>query len=668
MEPPHTDHPAIHPLDEDAPRDENDQADNKKSAVAFSTPLYVPILLLVYTGCMLAAWLIQCILSRRLIVSSPNPADYFYLPTSDIEDAVHANTKWYRAAGVLWSIVTVATLPVASAVCGFAAVGITQAHRHGQRPTLRQTLSLADKGWTSPAVIFNLFCRPRQYGTWLLWMGLLLHIMGAIIGPLHQLVVTQDVTKVVGKDSQVATVNDILALTDRSVLGRDDNGDTAALLRSSLTTARPDDSYDKLWQDKNGSSDQKYNDVFDLFMSPVPAKTSTGMVQQYAPRVNSSLQWDSIGADEFPTNCEDGNTFFRNYTAGPDLDPLYGYFFTFSVCMPGNLSYTPLSHTRNRQDFNETLFVTANSNGRESGGNGTFKLTLFTTVGYFELPNEPRDNSVGPLLSTNPLNCTDRECRQQVDDVLASLEGDTGEEYGYLHGKFYLDFVPAKGPLALLTLALFGSGSFIDTSAHNVTASSGADKAIQTVCYDYFPLMFLMGRKTCFSDDDYVNGVASWLGYFVRPSYAVPALSQAAFLANQAIFMQDLEEGPSLNIFHRAHLDSPRPRISTGAMVGLSFLIGFYLLFLLFTCFTAMAQVPWTDCLDSHAIMKLTAALCSTSLPSVEKEASEKDLLDSLPGYVGDAEPDAPIGKLAVGAEAPLRWRRKYETGNGLAL
>lgn len=46
----------------------------------------------------------------------------------------------------------------------------------------------------------------------------------------------------------------------------------------------------------------------------------------------------------------------------------------------------------------------------------------------------------------------------------------------------------------------------------------------------------------------------------------------------------------------------------------------------------------------------MTAALCGRSNFSVTfKLAEKKGLLDSLPGYVGDAGPNSPIGRPGVG-------------------
>ncbi|KAJ5186396.1 hypothetical protein N7449_011160 [Penicillium cf. viridicatum] len=82
-------------------------------------------------------------------------------------------------------------------------------------------------------------------------------------------------------------------------------------------------------------------------------------------------------------------------------------------------------------------------------------------------------------------------------------------------------------------------------------------------------------------------------------------------------------------------------------------------------------QVAWAGSLDSRAIVKISAALsdCLPSSKDWEKDPRKREeLLDLLPGYIGDAEPKAPVGRLFVGAEGVLKWKRRYWKGEGLAL
>lgn len=145
-------------------------------------------------------------------------------------------------------------------------------------------------------------------------------------------------------------------------------------------------------------------------MSPVIANTSTGMIRQFAPQLNSSLTWDALSPDQFPSNCS-GTTFFKNYTVSHEMAMSVAATYSISVCMMGDLAHTPFTPTRNRQDFNETLFVTANT-GR---GNTTFQLTLSTSAGYFELLNDFNNDTAGPLLEGSPFgNCYSSTCNYQL--------------------------------------------------------------------------------------------------------------------------------------------------------------------------------------------------------------------------------------------------------------
>jgi hypothetical protein len=150
-----------------------------------------------------------------------------------------------------------------------------------------------------------------------------------------------------------------------------------------------------------------------LFMSDVRVNTSTGLIRQFAPRFNSSVHWESLDNSKFPSNCS-GIAFFRNYTVSHQEEIINANEYQISVCMLGNLTETPFKRTRNRQDFNETLYVTAEGSQNVQT---TFKLTLSTTLGYFELPNDHLGPKYGPLLDSDPLaTCSRPECEPQSND------------------------------------------------------------------------------------------------------------------------------------------------------------------------------------------------------------------------------------------------------------
>lgn len=242
--------------------------------------------------------------------------------------------------------------------------------------------------------------------------------------------------------------------------------------------------------------------------------------------------------------------------------------------------------------------------------------------------------------------------------------------YGYdKDGRWYLDLVPSKGPLATLTLALFGNGSFIDTNNRNISDTFHRTSAQDSVCYGYNPLSLIMGEdERCSSSDSSGDRVATWVSYLSETSYATSALSQAALLADHAVLMS-ARGGETLTIYEKKGVDYPRPEISTASMTILWLLISIYLSALIMLCVLATTSVPWADSLDSHAMVAMTASLCSKENSRNDDALGEKaDLLDYLPGYVGDAEPDSPVGRLGVGADSPLRWNRRYWKKKDLAF
>lgn len=241
---------------------------------------------------------------------------------------------------------------------------------------------------------------------------------------------------------------------------------------------------------------------------------------------------------------------------------------------------------------------------------------------------------------------------------------------GTYNGTFYLEFVASKGPLALITLALFGQDAFIDPKSHNLTKVRDLSSPLNSICYEYAPLALLFDQKGLPCNNGYITPCTKWVNAFSSPLMAIPALNQAAFLANQAI-LQATAGSSSLYIHSRSHLEYLRPEISTGTVIGLSVLIGGFLFLLVFMCVMTLTQVAWAGSLDSRAIVRMSAAL-SGCLPSSEDWGKDlrrrEELLDLLPGHIGDAEPEAPVGRLSVGAEGVLKWRRRYWKGEGLAL
>ena len=92
-------------------------------------------------------------------------------------------------------------------------------------------------------------------------------------------------------------------------------------------------------------------------------------------------------------------------------------------------------------------------------GNITFKLTIDTTLGYFELPNYKNNGIAGPLLPKDPHDtCSDNE-----DQFLTPCPSKRSLQTNENSTSFAIGYTPNLGPLAMIVAAMFEPGSFIAT-------------------------------------------------------------------------------------------------------------------------------------------------------------------------------------------------------------
>lgn len=139
------------------------------TATRLKTSSYVLFLALGYTLLALFAWITTCVLTYRPIGASEYGYQWnvSYVPRSRYQ----LTTRWYKASRVAQSVVSVLTVPLASAICSKAVVLYAQNYGQRKNLTMRQTMVLADKGWTDPVTWINLVRgRARRYGSlFLLW-------------------------------------------------------------------------------------------------------------------------------------------------------------------------------------------------------------------------------------------------------------------------------------------------------------------------------------------------------------------------------------------------------------------------------------------------------------------------------------------------------------------
>lgn len=169
-----------------------DQQQREPSATLRRTP-YGVFLTLGYAAIVLFAWVVTCTLAQRpigaesYVVDWRNNSDNVLnsLAPSQISQLFSKSEHYLRAARVLQSVASLLTIPLTSAVCSWAAVGFLQQRKEGQRgPTLRQSMTLADKAWTDPVLIAKLFAGGwSQYGSRFLLVAILLNGLGEHIRP-----------------------------------------------------------------------------------------------------------------------------------------------------------------------------------------------------------------------------------------------------------------------------------------------------------------------------------------------------------------------------------------------------------------------------------------------------------------------------------------------------
>ncbi|KAK1147074.1 hypothetical protein N8T08_001813 [Aspergillus melleus] len=640
---------------------------------------YVLVLVIIYAGFSLTAWVILCVLNQRPI-GKPS-YDITVVEDDDFEKLERQVEKWYQAARFISGVVGALTVPLTSSVCASAAVNYTQTRS------------------------------ARSLGSNFLYFAIALHIFGGLINPLQQVLLSQGEALVHRGLASFSGYNEIFKLATPEKLERADDGSTIAVLRALLSATQRNDSSQYLWTGQKNNCTKEYessehsiltrsifdcipspnDDQFekdymknpppDLFVAHLSPRFSSGAIRQYAPRINSSIKRENLRQDEFPHDCP-GNSFYRNYKASPgDFNE------RLSVCMPSNLSASPFRHTQDRYDFEEVLYVMMLSSRLTDMI--TFKLTLSTTVGYFELPNSKNGNKPGPVLLKDPdMICAWPHCAPQFGGPSTPLL-DNGRPYytaisspdlnagppnlGYDdNGKFYLELVPAKGPLALLTIAMFGNNSFIETQFRPENWNSTDIEPGPWLCAGYGPLSLLSSYPDC----DYTNHgpggvstIGNWLTVLVD-SNIYSLFNQAAFLANQVILTQDdpYRDLQALPIYYQGMQPIKKPTMSKATMVVISILLAVYLLCLLAVSAWASIRIGWTVSLDAYAMLKIGAALGTDSLHSNAIREGKENVLDKLPGWVGEEDSTAYTGSLVVGGKASLKWKRRYWKGNDVAL
>ncbi|KAJ5190287.1 uncharacterized protein N7498_009272 [Penicillium cinerascens] len=693
-----------------------------KPSVPLRRTVYPVLLVLLYSGAALYAWVIICILTHRPIGGISYGPDQLnrtltHSPTDIIEPQYlnkifDKSERYLRAARVVQSLVSVVTIPLTSAVCSQAAVVYIQRKRWRNGPTLRQSMALADKGWSDIDLIRKLILGGwKKYSSLLLLLGLFLHLLGFTISPVQQLFLSyKSIKRVRSFPSELGPINQISDLFPSGDEGAD--VDLSIMkLRSNLASAINDEVQMRLWSRNNdtvSSEDRVENieayslvetksqntlanlsTITDPFWAELPSSTTTGLLQEFAPRINSTAKWENNSDATLPADCHpSSDAFYLHYIY--HYDDIFGY--DIQVCMPGNVSKSPWKNQNNRQDISEELYLSMNfSKSSESSGlapasvnPGMYsrKLTLQSTMGYFELPNYANGGLPGPLIEGDPSN-------NNAEPNLRKRNTDNDTAWNILNSTEKFDISSPKGPLLSIALALFGEGSFVDVQ-HTTLSAYASSNVSYPGCIALIPFISLLHETDvskapdlldpCLVGEVVQGGTSAYdlttktismhsivAAYFFLFSGDYPsappanvvenAFAASAFLANGAM-MADVVY-PSLYVSYSLGVDMQIPSVSREGIIIVSVLLGLDLFCLLVMAIYSAWIPRWTKTLDSFAMLRIGASIPEKVPLLATNHAECIKSLDETPGWIGN-EAEGKIGQLCLGGQRPLKKTKRY--------
>jgi hypothetical protein len=249
--------------------------------------------------------------------------------------------------------------------------------------------------------------------------------------------------------------------------------------------------------------------------------------------------------------------------------------------MPADMTGSPWSASNARQEITESLYIYINTSYLVlHAGNGilsnTYKITMNTTSGWFELPNMWNKGIPGPILENPNATCgTSAGCIDASDPAMvAGVDIDNrfykrsdDDELG--HG--LLLSTDLLGPLGTIAVALFGPGSWFDTQQlgfldyERVLNETGWMYYLDYVAdrNDVFPLSSLGGNEDYGGEyEGYGTGVPlyEWLDYFIVEGHntTLPeVLTQASFYAIKALLQSNAKASSAQTGVQKVDLKQP---------------------------------------------------------------------------------------------------------------
>ncbi|KAF7116163.1 hypothetical protein CNMCM5793_004183 [Aspergillus hiratsukae] len=659
-----------------------------------SANVFLPTLL--YVALAIYAWTAILYLSFRPMSAKSwdaNLSDYFSYPKS-LDYA--PNERIYRSAVVIRTLIVVITLPWLSAVCASAAVIYVQNQKTANSLRMRQVTNLADRRWLDIPLYKDLVVSGgwKKHGSTFLVLAIILHLIAGVTYPIQSIFLKTKTIRVPESMNKVASLTDIPSLRPRA-LSTGPIGNDILTARGALSDANSVTFQPFLWQNTSGVQLPTLNNILSLnesFYAQLPNGFNTGVLRQFAPRVNSTATYETVGYSEFPSNCDSiPGAFYSNYYTEHlvyERTESWGV----TACMPANLTTSPWQMTRDRQEFSETLYLNftlaQGFSGDTPAGGNLYRITVNTTAGYFELPNYMNEGVPGPLLEKDPVSLCGEDCPYQSWDYYPStyrIRRDNVTTADALDAAVWDPIGTVnKGPLLTTALAMFGPGSFLDTFAAEhaaLTDSFNTANFTGNICLAVPPLLNLIvddsysspSREFCldapvgggFAIDNADILIQSYLGYLLGAEDQFPMIfTAAAFLSNKQ--MIESMSG-QWSIYQDLGTEMTIPTISSAGIIVGSVLMALYIIPMIGLAVYAAYYPRWTGRLDSFTMLRFGAAIGDKLLPlRVARKPHQIPVLDEIPGVVRDVsiqdgDEILPMGILGLGDGRPLQRHRRYE-------
>ncbi|KKZ59994.1 hypothetical protein EMCG_00836 [[Emmonsia] crescens] len=577
-------------------------------------------------------------------------------------------TRLYRAAKFSSGAAAVFAFPVATALCARAVVPYAQAKRNGL--TLRQTMFLADRAWANPQMWSRSTISKKQ--SLFFWSAVWLHVIGFVIFPLQQVLVGEGIVKYPREYGHVSSMIDFSDL-----FGEDPTPGSVLVqkLRYAITSVILDDVDPYIWVN-NSDCDLDYQEStpphWKSFISPALSTFNTGVLRQFAPRLNSTVSFKNVSMDDFPADCANlPGSFYAEYFATSNDKPRY----SVQACMPSNQTNSPWKNQfRTPQTISEVLYLKIFVNGDRdrytitgfSGGPAVFKVQADSTSGYFELPNYLNNNTASDLLPRDPDEFCDEHCTDQgysplivtnnrakwsasrkptkrwTSDFTTIISPGTREQGEYKAHMEYensgdVDDRVNLGPLYTVAEALFGNSSFIAARSHSPLEYVGsAISNYPGLCRDLAPLVGLMtehrsrnsdvrqARLDCVGRPSHTHlilQVSNWLGLFWSndtsvyrygrdPKFVMErTLTAAVYLAHKGWFLDGNPRYGNFGIELNMGTDVIMPVISTAGIIVISVLLSIFLLGLIAIAGYVSSVPTFTATVDAFVMLRLGAEL-----------------------------------------------------------